>query len=354
MTKETDSPIHLWPQWLDPALSQNECNWTLGTLKRERLYEMAERVARGECFLQNAQALAKAVLGFFDSSADAKRVVRDAPMYLLLVASIALHQRASYAGHGNGSAETDRTAGVTLTNLCELFALPRMPAETPTTSQSGAIAGQTQVQDMLYWARLRGLLVPTTEMGLPSDRRVQRLEPAPPLVKMFRDWIGAFMTTNLFAWPTPREADGSPPAWLVTEVLALRIDAFRHDAFVLTERHPAIQQIMMRRHGYQMFLRLVADLEVRPTQAATAEAAVNVSSIASQFDVSRGTVRNVLSLVSELGWIDPTATDSGKARYNVTEKFLETTRQWMALELTWMNGLAWSAFHRYEKSMLGC
>jgi hypothetical protein len=354
MVKQPAPPTQFWPPWLHPALSQKESKWMPGTLDRELLYEMTDRVEREEHLLHHAQTLAKGVLGFYDSNADAKRVVRDTPMYLLLVASVALHQRASDAGHGSGGAEPDRTAGVTLTNLCELLGLPRMPTPTPTTPQPGAFAGQTQVQDMLRWARARGLLVRTSAMGRPSDRRVQRFEPSPTLVMMFRQWIGAFMATNLFPWPTLREADGLPPAWLVTEVLALRIDAFRNEAFVPTERHPAIQQVMMRRHGYQMFLRLVADLQVRPAQDASAEAAVNVSSIASQFDVSRGTVRNVLSLANELGWIDANAAGSRKARFKVTEQFLETTRRWMALELTYMNGLVWGAFHRSGQRVSGC
>ncbi|MFM7331260.1 MAG: hypothetical protein ACKO1L_06315 [Brachymonas sp.] len=350
MVKPIASIVPFWPPWLNPALSLVDSQWTSGTLHRGLLYEKTDCVEREEDFLHHAQALAKAVLGFLDTSADAKRVVRDTPMYLLLVASVALHQRASDVGDRSGDVETDRTAGVTLTHLCELLGLPRMPTTTPTTPQSGAFAGQTQVQDMLRWARARGLLVRAAARGQSRDRRVQRFEPSPTLVMMFQRWIAAFMATNLFPWPTPREADGLPPAWLVKEVLALWIDAFRHEAFVPTERHPAIQQVMMRRHGYHMFLRLVADLEIRPAPAAISGVAVNVSSIASQFDVSRGTVRNVLSLANELGWVDATTAESRKARFKVTEQFLTTTRQWMTLELTSMNGLVWGAFHRCEQS----
>lgn len=283
--------------------------WNPGTLDRETLYAQAHARAHDARSFERARRLASEVLAYTDDVQVAKRVVHDTPIYLLLVSCMYLHHR-----HELGQSD-----GVTLTALRELFAPGKAPR---------SFAGDSHLREMLAWVRQCGLLCQAEA----RDGRVRRYEPTPLLEDMFQRWVQAFQRTD--AWDSGLDPSRVPvpPVVLVYRVLSCRIEAFRH-GFVPTERFPLIQQHMLRRHGYATFLAMVEAMEPHG-DGATAH--FSLTTVASRFQVARGTVRAVLGLGAEAGLL---AHDSRRSHLTLTPAFVRLAQDWMALEFTYMRDL---------------
>lgn len=300
-----------------PWLCGNPVAWPPKTLDRAALMADADRAAQTPGFVALARAVAREVLTCLDHSPTAMRVVRDMPMYLLLVCCMHLQHRRD---PGNPR------SGVTLANLRALY------------SRGGtrSYASDTHLRDMLAWAKQRGLLRPAAT----DDARVHLLEPTQAMVGMFQQWLNAFVRAGAVRLPPNVVDEGLPSTPLVYEVLSYRICAYWVDGFVLTERYPLIQAMMQRRHGYHVFLVLVADM---PSQTVAGEGAVlplSLSTLAQRFQISRGTVRNTLGQAEDAGLL---TYDGVKECVQLRPEFHALAQAWMALEITWMAGLCRAA-----------
>jgi hypothetical protein len=305
------------PQWLrgDPA------TWAPNTLDRPRLYAAVDDMAHQPGFTTLAQAVAREVLACLDDSPVAMRVVRDMPMYLLLVCCMRLH-------HGRDAANP--RSGVTLANLREVY------------SRGGTrnYASDTHLRDMLAWARLRGLLRPAATA---ADARVRRLEPTELMVDMFRQWVNAFVRAGAVTLPPAATERGLPRADMVCEVLSYRMAAYGVDGFVANESFPLIQALMQRRHGYHVFLALLADVPAQAGEAGAVTLPLSLSTLAQRFQVARGTIRNTLSLAEESGLL---TYDGARETVLLHPAFHALAHSWMALEITWMAGLCHAAIEQ--------
>jgi hypothetical protein len=304
------------PPWLRDA----GAHWRAGTLQRDVFYAAVQRLADAPGFVALAQASSRAVLDFLAYTPMATRVVRDMPMYLMLVCCMHLHHRRDPA---------DPRSGITLARLRELY------------SRGGtrSYAADTHLRDMLAWARLRGLLQHAPGA---ADRRVRRLEPGAPMVSMFRHWLAAFTQAGVVALPAGLMDGDLPAAELAFEVVGDRVAAYAHDGFTPTERFALIQQFMQHRHGYHVFLALVAGLQPEPVPATLP---LSVSALATRFEVARGTVRHTLALAQQHGLLQH---DSRAGVVHLRPAFMDLARHWMALELSWMNGIVRAAAHRLQ------
>ncbi|RYF42877.1 MAG: hypothetical protein EOO25_05195 [Comamonadaceae bacterium] len=308
------------PAWL----TRHPRDWQPGTLDREALYAQAEAVYAAADHMASARRLAGALLGYLDGMPVARRVVRDMPMYLLLGASMYLHHRRDPG---------DPDSGVSLKALRALFTQPGRP---------GPYAGDSHLRDMLAWARLSGLLERAPDAG--GARRVQRFRPTPPMEDMFRGWVLAFMRGSALLLVPPAPLDALPAARTAYEVLSYRISGYLRDGFVLTERHPFIHQLMMRRHGYHVFLSLMEGLR---SENGGVVAPVTVSGLAQRFDVARGTVRNTLEMAQQAGHL---RFDGAAGLVALEPAFAQQALRWMALEALWMNGLTAAALQPASSS----
>jgi len=309
------------PAWL----RDGGASWAPGTLQRDAFYASVEKLAALPGFLHVARAAARGVLDFLADTPMATRVVRDMPMYLLLVCCMHLHHRRD---------PDDPRSGITLARLRQLY------------SRGGtrSYAADTHLRDMLAWARLRGLLQPAPGA---ADRRVRRLEPGAPMLTMFQRWLQAFHQTGVVRLPAGLVHDGLPLPVLASEVVSDRVAAYAHDGFTPTERYPVIQQLMQVRHGYHVYLAMVAAL---PDDGAPATVPLSVSALATRFEVARGTVRHALALAQQQGLLQH---DSPAGVVHLRPDFIALTRSWMALELGWMNGIMRAAAHRLQAAAAG-
>jgi hypothetical protein len=285
--------------------------WRTGTLDRDALYAAADQVASHPAHLEAARGLAGAVLGVLDRNPLARRVMHDAPMYLMLACCMALEHRR----------RTQGAEGITLQGLRGLFYRGQAPR----------LAGDSHLRDMLGWARVCGLLAPDPGPGL-ADRRMRRLRPTPALEAIFTEWIARFTASIAPVLPPPWR-DGEPTPAQVYAVMSLRIAAFTQDAFVANERHPIVQRFMSRRHGYHVFLALLEQLHPTPEGG---QVRVSISGLSQRFHVARGTIRAVLELAQSERLL---AFDRASGIALLSPDFIRLARSWMAVEMCWMHGV---------------
>ena len=294
--------------------------WPPGTLDRDRLYAAARRLASHPAHPRAARSLAVEVLRFLEEVPVAKRVVHDTPIYILLVFCMYLHHNRDPADAGSG---------VTLKALRTLFA----------ARGTASFAGDSHIRDMLAWCRNRGLLQPAPSAGTAGDRRVRPLEPTPLLVDMFQHWVQAFLRGSAELLPPPLPPTQLPPPQAVFEVLSYRIRCYARESFTPTERFPLIQDFMLHKHGYHVFLCLVETMQV---DSHGASARVTVSGLAQRFAIARATVRNALEPAAAQ---DLLALHGDDGAVQLTPAFVELSLQWLAFEATYMHGLIAAAAH---------
>lgn len=294
--------------------------WPPGTLDRERLYAAAQQLAGQADHAQAARKLAAEVLRSLEEVPVAKRVVHDTPIYILLVFCMYLHHVRDRA---------DPRSGVTLKALRTLFG----------ARGNDSFAGDSHIRDMLAWCRNRGLLQQVVPAQATGDRRVRPLEPTPLLVDMFQHWVRAFLRGSADVLLPPVPPDGLPAPELVYEVLACRIRCHVRENFTPTERFPVIQEFMLRKHGYHVFLALV---EAMRPDGQGASAPVTVSALAQRFEIARATVRNALGPAEQRGLLALRGADGA---VHLAPGFVQLALQWMAFEATYMHGIIQVAAH---------
>lgn len=294
--------------------------WPPGTLDRGTLYAAAQQLAAHPAHGHAARHLAVEILRFLEDVPVAKRVVHDTPIYILLVFCMYLHHVRDPA---------DPRSGVTLKGLRNLFA----------ARGANSFAGDSHIRDMLAWCRNRGLLQQAPPTG---DRRVRPLEPTPQLVDMFQHWVQAFLRGSADLLLPPLAPDVLPPPAVVYEILSYRIRCYARENFAPTERFPLIQEFMLHKHGYHVFLSLVESMRV---EADGASAPLTVSGLAQRFGIARGTVRNALEPAEKQGLLALRGEDGS---VQLDPAFVALALQWMAFEATYMHGLISAAACRRE------
>lgn len=285
-------------------------------LDRDALHAQARALAEHPAHPLAARSLAAEVLHFLQDVPVARRVVHDTPIYLLLVFCMYLHHERDPADPGGG---------VTLKAMRTLFG----------ARGEEAFAGDSHIRDMLAWCRNRGLLA-LAQHADAGDRRTRPLAPTPLLEDMFRQWVRAFLR-GCTLLPPPLPSGELPPPDVVYEVLSYRVRCHLREAFTPTERFPLIQQFMLRKHGYHVFLSLVEAMRV---EAHGASAPVTVSGLAQRFDIARGTVRNALAPAEQQGLLTLGGEDG---TVQLTPEFVDLALQWMAFEATYMHGVICAA-----------
>lgn len=310
------------PNWL----TTHPRHWQPGTLDREALYAQAAALQAHPLFDQACQSFIAHWLRNFENPL-LKRVVRNTPLYLLMVFAMYLHHRRDPALPASG---------VTLSGLQELFAHPKAPR---------VFASASRIKGMLAHARLQGMLrsVPLTAgaVGAPSaklDRRARPLEPTERLDETYSRWIWGFMAGSALVLPMPvgLQAEAITPA-LVHEVFSYRIAGFIEDSFSLSERCQSIQKFGMRDHAYPVFLHLMQTLQRIDGQLV---ASAPIGELAQTWGVARATLRNALADAQADGHL---VSERGGASVVLAPDFYATGQLWLALEMLYMHGLVSAA-----------
>lgn len=302
------------PHWL----RGHPAHWHPGMLDRDALHAAADALAQQDGHVERCRQLAREVLAVMDGVDVARQVVHDTPAYLLLVCAMALHHQRRPG---------DAAGGITLTALCALFG---------GGDPGQRFAGESHLRDMLARMQQVGLLAPATADA--GDKRVRRLQPTPALEELFRVWVRSFLRVDMPGQAVQRWHGGALPTthW-TSEVLSYRVAAWVKDGFVLNERFPLVREFMMHRHGYHVFLSLMEGLQVRGGEAT---APLSMAALSERFEVARGTVRNTLRVAEAAGHL---CFDSRRGLARLNPAFVQLARRWIAMELTWMHGLAGAA-----------
>jgi hypothetical protein len=312
------------PSWLN----HHPQDWQPGTLDRDALHASADALVADPRFAQTRIEFIEQWLWSFDAHPVTQRVVRDTPLYLLLVFALFLHHRRD---------PVRSSSGITLTALRGLYAHG--------TSQR-VFASPSRVRDMLQRAEHAGLLEPARATpGRSIDRRVRRLEPTPLAWQIFGRWIVAFLrgSARMLRPPVPVDEHTVLDEQAVGAVFCHRIAAYLHDRFVLTERCAPVQEFMLRDHGYLVFLRLMHTVRA---EGGRYVARAPVGELAERFEVARATVRNVLAQAQAAGQLEY---ERGGLRVVLSPAFHAVAQRWLALEMVWMHGLACCALEPNQR-----
>lgn len=298
------------PDWL----RNHPAQWQAGTLDRDALHAQADELAQSAGHIERCRHLAREMLSVIDGLDVARQVVHDTPAYLLLVCAMTLQHRHRAGG-----------PGITLTALGDLFARGEPDRR---------FAGESHLRAMLAQMQAMGLLEAAPQAG---DRRVHRLQPTALLEDMFNLWVRAFLRVGTPDATRRWQGSALPATHWTYEVLDYRVTAWLEDGFVLNERFPLIREFMMHRHGYHVFLSLMEGLQVRGGEAS---APLSMAALGERFEVARGTVRNTVRIAEDAGHL---VFDSRLGVARLRPAFLALALRWMAMELTWMHGLAAAA-----------
>ncbi len=310
------------PPSLPAWLTMHPRGWQPGTLNREALYAQAAQLQAHPLFDQARQSFINHWLRNFENPT-IKRVVRNTPLYMLLVFAMYLHHRRN---------PQVPASGVTLSGLQELFTHPKAPR---------VFASASRVKGMLAHARLQGMLrsVPDAP-GLRLDRRARPLQPTEQLTQAFTQWVLGFLQGSALVLPPPvaLAADALTPE-LVYEVFSYRIAAFIQDSFSLAERCQSVQKFGMRDHAYPVFLRLMQTVQTVNGQHV---ASAPIGQLAQDWGVARATLRNALADAQADGHL---VSERGGARVVLAPAFYATGQLWIALEMLYMHGLVCAALN---------
>jgi hypothetical protein len=301
------------PAWL----RQDPQHWRAGTLDRKALWAQVHTLAASAGFVPQAQRFARCWLQTQAEHPELRAVFRNTQRYLLLVASLVLHQRRDAAEPGSG---------ITPGKLLAFFEHSALPA---------LRCSPGQVKAMMAHARLQGLLKDDTAEA--TDGRVRPLVPTPLLQRTMASWVRGFVAAMDGVLPLPARAPQvlTTPA-VVARMFGYRLAALTEDRFVLLEGLDGLRWVMAHDHGYRVMLHLV--LAAQPGAAGEpVPVPLSVSEIARTADVSRGHVRNLLDDAAAEGWWagERSASDG----LLITPERWATALEWIARELVWMHGL---------------
>jgi hypothetical protein len=302
------------PAWL----LNNPEDWRPGTLDTDRLHADAAELQKHPSFDEARIEFITHFLQGFDAHPVTRRVMRNLPLYMLMIFSLYLH-------HLRNPAQPD--TGITAVGLQALFSRG---------SASQVFASPTRVKDMLSHARLAGLLrsVPLPLHG-GGDSRKRPLEPTQLLMDGFSEWILGYLRGSSLLLPAPFSlAAGSLSQESISTLFSYRVQAYVHDGFTSSERFGLVRQFMMRDHGYSVFLQMMKSVR---DEGGEYVANVSASDVSRYRGISRATVRNALADAEAAGHL---RTERGGTRVVLAYDFYHMAQHWFAVEMLWMHGLA--------------
>ncbi|GAD60524.1 MULTISPECIES: hypothetical protein [Brevundimonas] len=123
---------------------------------------------------------------------------------------------------------------------------------------------------------------------------------------------------------------------MVENVARVTVETYEREGFTNLELIPEITAFLQRDFGHLILSHLMLTLREDPSLGAWARAPA--SELYTRFGVSRAHVRNVLQMGEDLGLVK--GQTRGGRMVRLTPRFVELTRQWVAIDLAWMRYLA--------------
>jgi hypothetical protein len=222
--------------------------------------------------------------------------------------------------------------GVTYTRIQELYARG--------SNAGGVLASPTRVKAMLGFAKMAGQL---RELESP-DRRVKLLEPTEKMIAPALHWLENYLNAVAQAIPlvkSPQELAALPG--FLGELMTYSVLAYIHDRFGLSEEFPAVHFFLSRENGYMTLMEIIRTLRFEEGEWRAQAPSV---SLAKRFSMARSTVRSLLEKSEAQGWL--TTSTRGGHNLTLSDEFAILCQRWVALELTWMAGLANAACVRLD------
>lgn len=305
------------PSWLRHPPRQ----WRPDTLDREALYACAREIRGHPRFPLARRRFAANMLSAYESHPPLARLMRTEDQLAFQAFVLMLHHRRDPA---------DPDSGPTYSRLCEFYGV-------------GDVASRTVVKKLLALNKLRGHL-----QVLPGTRGRRRIVPTESLLSTMGVWFGANLAAVECLEPLPRPAAQlGARADLLCEVLSYGVCAYLHSGFVLSLDYPEVRAFMAREQGYLVLMALAESMSHEPALP-TGSVAARAPSLAlgQRLGVSRGTVRNLLNMALQQGWV----LSIGRGGHDVmlSPGFAQRCTEWMSLELAWMSGMVQAACRALE------
>jgi hypothetical protein len=297
-------------------LRHHPSQWQADTLDRAALREASARLRQVPRFPEAAQSLARNMLSAFESHRAVSQLMNQHGRFAFLAIVMSLHHTRDL---------NDSGSGVTYSRIRELL-------------EGGGLASASRIKVMLKLARARGQLRAVAS----ADKRLRVLEPTQSLVKPAAIWLNGLLQATEMIKPLPSSPDQltARPSF-IGAVLSYNVNAYAHSKFALHEDYPEIRALMSHEYGYLVLMSLLAGL--RRSQTGEATSRLPIGDFAQRFSASRGTVRNLLQLAQQEGWLTMAA--RGGHEVTLEAKFADTLEAWAALEMEWAGEFARQAVH---------
>ncbi|HSI56610.1 MAG TPA: hypothetical protein VLA16_03575 [Ideonella sp.] len=300
------------PAWLRTPPAQ----WDAQTLDREALYSHARSLREHPRFDLARRSFAANMLHAFETHQGLNRLLRTEDQLAFQAYVLTLHHRRDPA---------DPESGATYSQLLEMYGV-------------GRIASRSVVKKLVSLNRLRGHLRVT-----PASRGRRLLEPTDQLIATMAVWFGANLAAVEQIAPLPQPApDLAANATVLCEVMSYGVYGYLRGGFVLSLDYPEVRAFMAREHGYLVLMAIVESMHEKAGDGpARVMAAVPSMALSRRLKVARGTVRNLLTMATEHGWVREVT--RGGHEVELDPGFAHRCGEWMALELVWMAGMVAAA-----------
>jgi hypothetical protein len=289
-------------------------------LDRPALYAHVDHALTLPGFHDACRGFAENMLAAYSSNWLLNKIAREVPRFALMAFVMYLHHRRGLDG-----------PGVTYTRIQELYARG---------SVVGILASPTRVKAMLGLAVAVGQL---RRVEAP-DRRVKLLEPTEKMIAPTLHWLESYLDAVGRATPlakSPQALVAMPD--LLGELMTYCVHAYVHDRFGLSEPFPAVHYFLSRENGYVTLMEITRTLRFEQGEW---RAQAPSMALSKKFSMARATVRNLLANAEQQGWLIGNA--RGGHQLILSADFATVCYRWVALEITWMAGLANAAAVRLD------
>jgi hypothetical protein len=284
-------------------------DWKPGSLDRAAFYAAAKDLQQHAHFDEAARGFAGNMLDVFSACPPLNKLLRSEGQLAFVAFILMLDQTRN---------PDDPASGATYTRLLEMFNLQ-------------GLGSPTLIRAIVALAQLRGQVryVPT------KDKRVKALEPTEEMMGILRVWFRSNLEAvqRIEPLPLPVQNLVEMPG-LLALTFTYAIQAYLHDHFILPESVPQLRAFMQRNHGYLVMMKLIKTKHRSPDGRLLAS--VPVQSLASRIMLARGSVRNVLNMARDEGWIK--RIERGGHEVELSDEFVDICDKWMGLEFVWMAG----------------
>lgn len=301
------SPFHgviLPTDWL---ITPND--WKPGAMDRKAFYAATKALQQLPQFDDAARGFAGNMLEAFSASPPLNRLLRSEEQLGFVACVLMLRHTRN---------PDDPSTGATYTRLVEIFAML-------------GVGSPTLIRAIVSLAQLRSQVryIPN------KDKRIKELEPTEKMMGILRVWFRSNLDAVQLIEPLPLPAaDLVAMPGLLELTFTYSVQAYIHDGFILAEKLPPVRAFMQRNHGYLVLMKII-HTKHRATDGRLL-ASVPIESLARRIMLARGTVRNILKMALDKGWI--THIGRGGHEVELSEEFARLCDDWMGLEFVWMAG----------------